>query len=47
MLTYVFVGQNRVAAVVDDKSKFAIDGVPGGAYGLAAWNLKLEARRRW
>jgi len=43
MLAYVFVGQNRFAAVVDDKGNFTIDGVPDGTYELAVWNPKLKA----
>ena len=43
MLAYVFVGQNRAAAVVDDKGAFAIKGVPPGSYELVIWNPKLKA----
>ncbi len=43
MLAYVFVGQNRFAAVVDDKGAFAIPNVPPGTYELAVWNPKLQA----
>jgi len=43
MLAYVFVGQNRFAAVVDAKGNFAIEGVPDGTYELAVWNPKLRA----
>ena len=43
MLAYVFVGQNRFAAIVDDKGSFTIDGVPAGAYELVVWNPKLKA----
>ncbi len=43
MLAYVFVGQNRYAATVDDQGAFAIDGVPPGTYELVAWNPKLKA----
>ena len=43
MLSYVFVGQNRFAAVVDDKGNFTIDGVPAGSYELDVWNPKLKA----
>ena len=43
MLAYVFVGQNRYAATVDDNGAFAIDGVPPGTYELVAWNPKLKA----
>jgi plastocyanin len=43
MLAYVFVGQNRFAAVVDDKGEFAIAGVPPGTYDLVVWNPKLKA----
>jgi plastocyanin len=43
MIAYVFVGQNRFAAIVDDKGGFSIDGVPPGTYELAIWNPKLKA----
>ena len=43
MLAYVFVGQNRFAAIVDDKGAFTIDGVPAGTYELDVWNPKLKA----
>jgi plastocyanin len=43
MLAYVFVGQNRFAATVDDKGNFTIDGLPAGTYELDAWNPKLKA----
>jgi len=43
MLAYVFVGQNRFAAVVDDKGAFTIDGLPAGTYELDVWNPKLKA----
>ena len=43
MLAYVFVGQNRAAAIVDDKGNFTIAGVPAGTYELAVWNPKLKA----
>ena len=43
MLAYVFVGQNRFAATVDDKGGFTIDGVPPGSYELEIWNPKLKA----
>ena len=43
MLAYVFVGQNRLAAIVDDKGNFTIDGVPAGNYELVVWNPKLKA----
>jgi plastocyanin len=43
MLAYVFVGQNRFAATVDDKGAFVIDGVPAGTYQLEIWNPKLKA----
>jgi plastocyanin len=43
MLAYVFVGQNRFAATVDDAGNFAIDGVPAGTYELDVWNPKLKA----
>ena len=43
MLAYVFVGQNRLAATVDDKGAFAIAGVPAGTYELVVWNPKLKA----
>ena len=43
MLAYVFVGQNRFAATVDDKGEFTIAGVPAGSYELVVWNPKLKA----
>lgn len=43
MLAYVFVGQNRFAATVDDKGAFTIDGLPAGSYELDVWNPKLKA----
>ena len=43
MLAYVFVGQNRAAAQVDDKGSFTITGVPAGTYELDVWNPKLKA----
>ena len=43
MLAYVFVGQNRFSAFVDDKGSFTIDGVPAGTYELDIWNPKLKA----
>ncbi len=43
MLAYVFVGQNRFAAMVDDKGDFTIDGLPAGTYELDVWNPKLKA----
>jgi len=43
MLAYVFVGQNRLAATVDDNGNFTIDGVPAGTYELVVWNPKLKA----
>jgi plastocyanin len=43
MLAYVFVGQNRFAATVDDKGAFTIAGVPAGSYELDVWNPKLKA----
>jgi plastocyanin len=43
MLAYVFVGQNRFAATVDDKGAFHVDGVPAGTYELVVWNPKLKA----
>jgi plastocyanin len=43
MLAYVFVGQNRFAAIVDDNGNFTIDGVPAGSYELVVWNPKLKA----
>ncbi|HEX2688530.1 MAG TPA: hypothetical protein VHN14_18005 [Kofleriaceae bacterium] len=43
MLAYVFVGQNRFAAIIDDKGNFTIDGVPDGTHELAVWNPKLKA----
>ncbi len=43
MLAYVFVGQNRAAALVDDKGNFTISGVPAGTYELEVWNPNLNA----
>ena len=43
MLAYVFVGQNRFAAQVDDKGAFKITGLPAGTYELEIWNPKLKA----
>lgn len=43
MLSYVFVGQNRLAAIVDAKGGFTIEGVPAGTYDLVVWNPKLKA----
>jgi plastocyanin len=43
MLAYVFVGQNRFAALVDDKGAFTIAGLPPGTYEIAIWNPKLKA----
>src|SRR5262249_35548532 len=43
MLAYVFVGQNRFAAVVADNGKFMIANVPAGNYELEIWNPKLKA----
>jgi plastocyanin len=43
MLAYVFVGQNRFAATVDDKGNFTIAGLPAGTYELDVWNPKLKA----
>jgi len=43
MLAYVFVGQNRFAAVVDRNGAFTIENVPAGAYELDVWNPKLKA----
>ncbi len=43
MLAYVFVGQNRYAAVVDASGKFTIADVPPGSYELDVWNPKLKA----
>jgi hypothetical protein len=43
MLAYVFVGQNRFAAVVADNGKFIISNVPAGTYELDVWNPKLKA----
>jgi len=43
MLAYVFVGQNRFAAIVDGHGAFSIAGVPPGNYELAIWNQKLKA----
>ena len=43
MLAYVFVGQNRAAAQIDDSGAFTISGVPAGTYELDVWNPKLKA----
>ncbi|MCX5746407.1 MAG: hypothetical protein NT062_28350 [Proteobacteria bacterium] len=43
MLAYVFVGQNRFAAQVDDKGAFKIAGLPAGTYELDVWNPKLKS----
>jgi plastocyanin len=43
MLAYVFVGQNRFAAQVDDKGAYKIAGLPAGTYSLEIWNPKLKA----
>ena len=43
MLAYVFVGQNRYAAVVDASGRFTLADVPPGAYELDVWNPKLKA----
>lgn len=43
MLAYVFVGQNRLAATVDDNGAFTIGGVPAGTYEVVVWNPKLKA----
>jgi len=43
MLGYIFVGQNRFAAIVDDKGGFKITGLPAGSYELVIWNPKLKA----
>jgi len=43
MLAYVFVGQNRFAAVVSENGKFMINNVPAGSYELDVWNPKLKA----
>ncbi len=43
MLAYVFVGQNRAAALVDANGNFTITGVPPGTYELEIWNPKLKA----
>jgi plastocyanin len=42
MLAYVFVGQNRAAALVDDKGNFTIKDVPAGTYEVDVWNPKLK-----
>lgn len=42
MLAYVFVGQNRFTALVDDKGDFSIAGLPPGTYELDVWNPKLH-----
>jgi len=46
MLAYVFVGQNRFAAQVDDKGAYTIAGVPPGKYELVIWNAKLKAESK-
>ncbi len=43
MLAFVFVGQNRAAAIVDDSGNFTITGVPPGTYEVDVWNPKLKA----
>jgi plastocyanin len=43
MIAYVFVGQNRFAAVVDEKGTFTIGNVAPGTYEVAIWNPKLKA----
>lgn len=43
MLGFIFVGQNRFAAVVDSTGKFTINDVPPGNYELAVWNSHLKA----
>jgi plastocyanin len=43
MLAYVFVGQNRFSAQVDDSGAFTISGLPEGTYQLEVWNPKLKA----
>jgi plastocyanin len=43
MLGYVFVGQNRAAAIVDVNGNFTIAGLPAGTYELDVWNPKLKA----
>jgi plastocyanin len=43
MLGYVFVGQNRHAAVVGKDGKFRITGVPAGTWKVAVWNPHLKA----
>jgi len=43
MLGYVFVGQNRHAAVVDAQGGFTLTGVPPGTYQVKVWNSHLKA----
>jgi len=43
MAAYVFVGQNRYAAVVDADGSFVIADVPPGTWKIAVWNPTLKA----
>jgi len=43
MLGYVFVGQNRHAAVVGKDGKFTLKDVPAGTWKIAVWNPHLKA----
>jgi len=43
MHAFIFVGQNRYAAIVDASGSFTIDKVPAGTYQLAIWNSHLKA----
>ncbi len=43
MLGFIFVGQNRHAAVVDEKGSFTLKDVPAGTYKLAVWNSHFKA----
>jgi len=46
MLSWVFVGQNRYAAALDGKGRYAIKDVPPGSYTLAVWNANLPGSER-
>lgn len=46
MLGYVFVGQNRHAAVVGADGSFTLAGVPPGTYQVKVWNSHLKAKAK-